>query len=124
MKNKVDLHVGRRIRHRRWLLGMTQKALADEVGVKFQQIQKYETGQNRVSSSVLWMMANAQDVEVAYYFEGLELGDNTDVSPKVIILGDFFKDKEAVQLVAMFRKLPPRRRSRLASLAKAISTGG
>ena len=123
MENKVDLHVGRRIRHRRWLLGMTQAELADQVGVKFQQIQKYETGKNRVSSSKLWMIANAQTVPVAYYFEGLEIGQNSDVSSKIVDLAKFFQDKEALQLVAMYRRLPPRSRNSLASLAKAISNG-
>ena len=123
MKNEVDLYVGRRIRHRRWLLGMTQVELADQVGVKFQQIQKYETGKNRVSSSKLWMIANAQTVPVAYYFEGLEIGQDSDVSPKIVDLAKFFQDREALQLVAMYRRLPPRSRSSLASLAKAISNG-
>ena len=54
MKHPVDLHVGQRVRQRRWLLGMTQQQLAEKVGIKFQQIQKYETGTNRISSSRLW----------------------------------------------------------------------
>ena len=49
MKHPVDLHVGQRVRQRRWLLGMTQQQLAEKVGIKFQQIQKYETGANRIS---------------------------------------------------------------------------
>ena len=47
MKHPVDVHVGKRIRHRRWMVGMTQQQLGEEVGIKFQQIQKYETGMNR-----------------------------------------------------------------------------
>lgn len=54
MKHPVDLHVGQRVRRRRWLVGMTQQQLAEKVGIKFQQIQKYETGTNRISSSRLW----------------------------------------------------------------------
>ena len=123
MRNEVDIHVGRRIRHRRWLLGMTQKELADQVGVKFQQIQKYEIGANRVSASKLWMIAETQMVPIAFYFEGLQPSENADASPEVIDLGDFFSDKEALQLIAMYRRLPPRSRSSLASLAKAISSG-
>ena len=46
MAHPVDLHVGKRIRQRRWLVGMTQQQLAEQVGIKFQQIQKYETGAN------------------------------------------------------------------------------
>ena len=54
MTHPVDIHVGQRVRQRRWLLGMTQQQLVEQVGIKFQQIQKYETGANRVSSSRLW----------------------------------------------------------------------
>ena len=57
VKHPVDVHVGKRIRHRRWMVGMTQQQLADAVGIKFQQIQKYETGMNRVSASRLWDIA-------------------------------------------------------------------
>jgi transcriptional regulator with XRE-family HTH domain len=50
MTHPVDIHVGQGVRQKRWLLGMTQQQLAGQVGIKFQQIQKYETGANRVSS--------------------------------------------------------------------------
>ena len=50
MTHPVDIHVGQGVRQKRWLLGMTQQQLAQQVGIKFQQIQKYETGANRVSS--------------------------------------------------------------------------
>ncbi len=70
MKHPVDAHVGKRIRHRRWMVGMTQQQLADKVGIKFQQIQKYETGMNRVSASRLWDIATALGVTVSFFFEG------------------------------------------------------
>ncbi|MFN3692985.1 MAG: helix-turn-helix domain-containing protein [Candidatus Paceibacteria bacterium] len=72
MKHPVDAHVGKRIRHRRWMVGMTQAQLADKVGVKFQQIQKYETGINRISASRLWDVADALGVSISFFFEGLE----------------------------------------------------
>ena len=50
----TDIHVGQRLRQRRWMLGLTQQQVGDRVGIKFQQVQKYETGQNRVSASRLW----------------------------------------------------------------------
>ena len=59
MSHPVDVHVGKRIRHRRWTVGTTQSQLAEAVGIKFQQVQKYETGANRVSASRLWDMAAA-----------------------------------------------------------------
>ncbi len=72
MSHPVDVHVGNRVRHRRWLVGMTQQKLAEQVGIKFQQIQKYETGKNRISASRLWDIADALGVEVSFFFEGIE----------------------------------------------------
>ena len=72
MAHPVDLHVGKRIRQRRWLVGMTQQQLAEQVGIKFQQIQKYETGANRVSASRLWDISEAMEVPVNFFFEGIE----------------------------------------------------
>ena len=69
----VDVHVGKRIRHRRWMNGTTQQQLAEKVGIKFQQIQKYETGMNRVSASRLWDIAHALGVDVSFFFEELKL---------------------------------------------------
>jgi transcriptional regulator with XRE-family HTH domain len=69
--HEIDLHLGRRMRRRRRLLGMTQRQLADVCGVRFQQIQKYECGANRLSAARLWQIAGALDVPVSYFFEGL-----------------------------------------------------
>jgi transcriptional regulator with XRE-family HTH domain len=77
MARSVDVHVGQRIRQRRWILGISQTEIGDLVGIKFQQIQKYETGANRVSASRMWDIANALDVPVAFFFEGL-VGPTTD----------------------------------------------
>ena len=81
MKHPVDVHVGHKIRHRRWLAGITQKQLADACGIKFQQIQKYENGSNRCSASRLWDIACALDVPVSHFFEGFE-GDLPDKAPE------------------------------------------
>lgn len=53
------------------MLGMTQLQLAESVGVRFQQIQKYESGINKLSAARLWMIAHALDVPVTYFFDGL-----------------------------------------------------
>lgn len=71
MPHPVDVHVGKRIRHHRLSAGMTQQQLAEAVGIRFQQIQKYETAANRVSASRLWDVAEALDVEIGFFFEGL-----------------------------------------------------
>ena len=67
--NPIDVHVGSRIRMRRTLLGISQTALADAIGLTFQQVQKYEKGVNRVSSSRLVDLANALDLTIPYFFE-------------------------------------------------------
>ena len=120
MKHPVDIHVGKRIRHRRWMNGTTQQQLAESVGIKFQQIQKYETGMNRVSASRLWDIANVLDVPVSFFFEGLEddvsRGVNTGDIP-----GDILTDKEALDLLRSYYAIPENQRRRLFDLARVLS---
>ncbi|WP_293677419.1 helix-turn-helix transcriptional regulator [uncultured Phenylobacterium sp.] len=73
MSEEIDLHLGQRLRRRRRLLGMTQQELGALCGVRFQQIQKYETAANRMSAGMIGRLARALDVQVGYFFEGLEL---------------------------------------------------
>jgi len=68
----VDIHVGKRMRQRREMRGLPQKGLARQLGISFQQVQKYESGANRISASKLWQLCGALDVEPGYFFEGLE----------------------------------------------------
>ena len=118
MTHPVDVHVGKRIRHGRWLVGMTQQQLAERVGIKFQQIQKYETGANRVSASRLWDIADALEVPVNFFFEGLE-----DENPKQVngIPADILGDKEALDLVRSYYAIPEAQRRRLFELARVLS---
>jgi transcriptional regulator with XRE-family HTH domain len=120
MKHPVDVHVGKRIRHRRWLVGITQQQLAEAVGIKFQQIQKYETGMNRVSASRLWDIAEALSVPVSFFFEGL--GDESLQSEAEKELpNDILKDKEALELVRSYYAIPETQRRRLFELARVLS---
>lgn len=116
MKHPVDVHVGKRVRHRRWMLGVTQQQLAERVGIKFQQIQKYETGMNRISASRLWDIAEALDVPISFFFDGLNEGEPT---PEV--LGDLMSDKEALELVRSYYAIPEAQRKRLFDLARVLS---
>ncbi|MBV9993963.1 MAG: helix-turn-helix transcriptional regulator [Caulobacteraceae bacterium] len=72
MSDEIDVHIGKRMRRRRRLLGLTQQAVAGACGVRFQQIQKYECGANRVSAARLWLLSQALDVPVGYFFDGLD----------------------------------------------------
>ena len=69
--NPIDVHVGERIRCRRRSLGISQDRLAEEIGLTFQQVQKYERGTNRVSASKLYQAAKVLQAPVSYFFEGL-----------------------------------------------------
>lgn len=71
MNDNVDVLVGRRLRARRRLLGISQQALGATCGVTFQQIHKYEAAVCRMSAVMLWNLANALDVEISYFFTGL-----------------------------------------------------
>ncbi|AXC50091.1 XRE family transcriptional regulator [Paracoccus suum] len=117
MTHNVDVHVGKRIRHRRWMIDMTQQQLAEKVGIKFQQIQKYETGANRVSASRLWDIAHALEVPVSFCFEGLETGG----VPTGRIEGDILADKEALQLVRAYYAMPEAQRRQIFELARVLS---
>ena len=69
--NPVDVHVGERIRRRRRALGISQDRLAEQLGLTFQQVQKYERGANRVSASKLYQIARALQASIPYFFDGL-----------------------------------------------------
>lgn len=119
MAHPVDVHVGKRIRHRRWLVGMTQQQLAEKVGIKFQQIQKYETGANRVSASRLWDISEALDVAVSFFFDGLDAeAENTTGEA---VPSDLMGDKEALDLVRSYYAIPENQRRRLFELARVLS---
>ena len=116
MKHPVDAHVGKRIRHRRWMVGMTQQQLADKVGIKFQQIQKYETGMNRVSASRLWDIAETLGVTISFFFDGLSENAATQAGAS-----DMMADKEALELVRSYYAIPEAQRRRLFDLARVLS---
>lgn len=119
MAHPVDIHVGKRVRHRRWLVGMTQQQLAEKVGIKFQQIQKYETGANRVSASRLWDISEALDVPVSFFFEGID--DSQTADGDMAVPADLLGDKEALDLIRSYYAIPENQRRRLFDLARVLS---
>ena len=123
MKHPVDVHVGQRVRQRRWMVGMTQQQLGNKVGIKFQQIQKYETGMNRISASRLWDIAAALDAPISFFFEGLSVEDSGATS-KSSVPGDILADKEALELVRSYYAIPETQRRRLFELARVLSDVG
>lgn len=104
--NPVDLHVGARIRMRRKILGVSQERLAEDLGLTFQQIQKYERGANRVSASKLYEIARSLQSSVGYFFEGLSstTGDGVAEAGEPFV-HDFLMTPEGLELAAQFPKI-------------------
>lgn len=118
----VDLHVGALIRARRKALGISQSELADSLGLTFQQVQKYERGANRVSSSKLYEIALKLNTPLASFFEGLDTPmANSDISGGLI---EFLSQRGSHELVAAFKALSPPLRRQLVSLAEAMAEPG
>ena len=120
----VDLHVGRRMRLRRNLLGISQETLAHKLGLTFQQVQKYERGLNRISSSRLFDISKVLNVRVSYFFDEMD-EDVSAGSPLSLSLGDGSRKtaddavadpmlrEEAITLVYAFIKIKNPRLHRL-----------
>ncbi len=83
--NQVDVHIGKRIRHRRQLLHWSQSKMGDMLGLTFQQIQKYETGANRVSGSRLYDFAVILGVGVEYFYQDMPIEIQKQSSRHIII---------------------------------------
>lgn len=124
MADETDLYVSRRLRRRRRLLGMTQQELAVQVGVRFQQIQKYECGANRMTSSRLYDLARAMNVPVQYFFDGLDeqMVPGKPANDAERLESDVLSQKETLELVRAYYRLSERPRRRLLDLAKALET--
>lgn len=122
MGNDIDVHLGKRLRRRRRLLGLTQQQLAETVGVRFQQIQKYECGANRISAARLWQLAEALEVQVGYFYDGLS-AIRREVTGEAPESGEMFARKETLDLVRAYYLLGERPRRRLLDLAKSLHGG-
>ncbi len=105
--NSTDRHVGRRVRMRRIMLGMSQTTLGDAIGVTFQQLQKYEKGSNRIGASRLARIANALKVAPAFFFEDPVQKAKTefDGASLTATITDFLATSDGLLLARAFTKL-------------------
>jgi transcriptional regulator with XRE-family HTH domain len=121
MGDEIDEHLGRRLRRRRRLLGLTQHQLADACGVRFQQIQKYECAANRMSAARVWQLAQVLEVPISYFYEGLG-ADLLDSRPREgEAQREVFTRKETRDLIRAYYSLSERPRRRLLDLAKSLN---
>jgi transcriptional regulator with XRE-family HTH domain len=121
--NPIDLHVGARIRMRRKILGVSQERLAEDLGLTFQQIQKYERGANRVSASKLYEIAKSLQSSVGYFFEGL-----ADTTGEGVAEGgepfvhDFLMTSEGLELAGLFPRISRAKvRRRILELVRSMA---
>mmetsp|Transcript_110539 Transcript_110539/g.155157 ORF Transcript_110539/g.155157 Transcript_110539/m.155157 type:complete len:158 (+) Transcript_110539:219-692(+) len=131
--NPIDVHVGRRVRLRRTLLGMSQEQLGEALNITFQQVQKYERGSNRISSSRLWDIAQILDVPVSFFFD--DMSDDTMAhSPRRMKSGGRLDDyeenpadpmarRETLELVRAYYSIKnPSLRKRITEMVKSVAT--
>lgn len=121
MGDSIDMHLGKRLRRRRRLLGLTQQQLAGACGVRFQQIQKYECGANRISAARLWQLSEALEVPVGYFYDGLSDADQREHAQGETQGGEMLARKETMDLIRAYYQLGERPRRRLLDLAKSLN---
>ena len=130
--NSVDVHVGKRVRLRRTLLGMSQEQLGASLSITFQQVQKYECGANRISASRLWDMSQILDVQISYFFDGMT-DDTMRSSPRRVSRGenidfddDYARDpmarRETLELVRTYYSIESSNvRKRVSEMVKSLA---
>ena len=126
----VDVYVGRRLRLKRTIMGMSQEALGKAIGVTFQQIQKYERGINRMGASRLYHFAKLLGVQVSYFFEGYGDGDPMEevtaygvAEPEMVAFDhENVSSRETMDIMRAYYKIKnPAVRKRIADLVKAVA---
>lgn len=119
--NPDDVFVGSKIRQQRAAKKMSQMALADAIGLTFQQVQKYEKGTNRVGSSRMMQIANALDVEPSFFFEGLSKGKLPSSSTSAGDVYEFAESAEGQKLIRAYQKIPKDMRPSIVRLVEKIA---
>jgi transcriptional regulator with XRE-family HTH domain len=123
----VDIHVGSRVRLRRIELGISQEKLAAELGLTFQQVQKYERAANRISASRLFHMGKVLNVKAESFYEGYEeAGAPSGFAepPAEAFQSDLLRRRDTIELVNAFYAIDnPTLRRQLLDLAKGLAAG-
>lgn len=131
----VDVHVGKRLRMRRTILGLSQESIASSVGVTCQQVQKYESGANRMPISRLYEFSKLLGTPITFFFDEYELARKADNSNKAGKSGfsesedsDFeyeaLTSRETLFMVRAYRRIPdPMVRKRIFELIKSLAEG-
>lgn len=114
----IDALIGARIKSRRIALKTSQTALANAIGVRFQQVQKYESGANRVSASRLLAIANFLEVPAAYFFQGLD--GNADTNENAAL--NALSNANVAEILALVETLPDDQQHAVLAFLRSLST--
>jgi transcriptional regulator with XRE-family HTH domain len=119
----IDQHVGARLRLRRSMLDMSQSELGNQLGVTFQQVQKYERGTNRIGASRLFNVSRVMEVPVAYFFEGLDAAGASELKgAESDTLYDFIASPDGLALASAFSNIEDQTvRRRVIDLLRSLS---
>jgi transcriptional regulator with XRE-family HTH domain len=112
-RDPIDVHIGERIRHRRVMLNLTQTMIARRLGMSFQSVQKYESGENRVATSTLMQIGEILEVPLEYFVEGLSEKRGTSRTAAE-------REWLALHAVKPLSALPPEVRSEFITLFRVL----
>jgi transcriptional regulator with XRE-family HTH domain len=104
MPDPLDAMVGAKIRVFRIHKKISQTDLAEQIGVTFQQVQKYEKGTNRIGASRLQHIADVLQVPVAFFFEGA-VGEMKNSEPRSLFVSEFLASSEGIALVKAYMSI-------------------
>jgi transcriptional regulator with XRE-family HTH domain len=127
--NPIDAHVGSRVRLRRMLLGMSQEKLGEQLGLTFQQVQKYEKGVNRIGASRLFDLAHVLGVPVQFFYEDVPAGTEAETArpgmaerPAESYVVDFLSSRDGLELNKAFIRIEdPIVRKAIVDLVRALA---
>lgn len=125
----IDVHVGKRLRLRRSIMGMSQDTIGKAIGVSFQQIQKYERGINRMGSSRLYEFSKLLEVPISYFFEEFDDPSSNaqpgmaESTPPTFEYEEQLSSRETMEMMRHYYNIPSKEvRKRIFELIKAVAT--
>ncbi|MBZ8133648.1 helix-turn-helix domain-containing protein [Afifella sp. IM 167] len=122
--DEIDAHIGRQVRMRRKMAGMSQEKLGEQLGVTFQQVQKYEKGANRIAASRLYQIADVLGTPLSYFLPEASEGDGQPgfAEKQTAYVMDFVSTAEGVELNRSFTRITSSRvRRRLIDLVSELA---
>jgi len=122
--NSTDAYVGSRVRMRRKVLGMSQEKLGEQLGITFQQVQKYEKGANRIGASRLQKISQVLDMPISYFFpQETPAAGSMGESTQSDYVSEFMMSSEGIELNRAFAQIKdPKLRRKVIDLVRTMAS--